>query len=279
MIGALVTLAVLGLVFGSLLAYAASRFRVERDPRVDEVQDVLPGANCGACGYPGCGGLAEAIVDGRAPVDACPVGGPAMWESIARIMGVELTTDRERMVAKVRCFGGTLCSDAFRYRGIEQCRAAALVQKGPKACPSGCLGFGDCVAACQFGALRINRYGVAEVDPERCTGCGKCVQACPRQLIHMVPAGKKVHVLCANTVRGAKVRKMCKVGCLGCRACVRACEYDAIQVDNNLAVIDYAKCTECGACAQKCPTKVIEDAGRQLHPRAVHEAAGREAAS
>ena len=257
----LVLLGGLGAVFGLLLAYAAKKFSVQTDPRVVEIAGVLPGANCGACGLPGCQGAAEAIAAGKIAINACPVGKEAVANKIAAIMGIEAEAGEQRRAA-VLCAGGREeCPDRFTYVGLKDCAAAHRLAGGPKACEYGCLGLGSCAVKCPFGAIRIDKRGLAEIGPE-CTGCGLCVNACPRGLITLVPAaGDAVAVACRNKQRGADIRKICKTGCIACGICAKNCPENAITVDANLAVIDRDKCTHCGACIAKCPTKCIVKIG------------------
>lgn len=255
-IAAVSLLAVLGIAFGAGLAVAARKLAVKSDPRVDEIETLLPGANCGACGYPGCRGLAEAIAGGSAPVNACPVTKDAT--PIARVMNVEVDSSRERLVAKVRCAGGrSEAKERFIYHGLQDCVAAHSLAGGFKVCEYGCLGLGSCAVACPFGAITINDNGLPVVDEEKCTGCGLCAKTCPRQLIALLPAGEPVTVLCMSQAKGAEVRKACQVGCIGCGLCARQCPQGAITVQNNLASINPDLCTACGICIGKCPTKTI----------------------
>lgn len=260
MLAAVISLGLSGLVFGGLLGFAAIKFAVPVDEKAAAVREVLPGANCGGCGFAGCSALAEAISKGLAPVNKCPVGGAEVGAKVAAIMGVDAKVS-ERLVARVRCFGGCeRAADRFAYVGQQDCLAASMVTNGgQKACSAGCLGFGTCVKACQFGALSMGPDGLPVVDREKCTGCGKCVTACPKTLMFLAPAAKVVHVRCNNKDKGPVVRKVCKAGCIACSACVRACPSAAITVENNLARIDYSKCTNCGTCVTKCPVKVIEN--------------------
>jgi Na+-translocating ferredoxin:NAD+ oxidoreductase RNF subunit RnfB len=254
---AILSLAVMGFIFGGLLAFAGQKFAVAEDPRFDEVNAALPGANCGGCGYPGCRNFAEAVVAGKAPVDGCPVGRAQLAQALAIIMGVKATSS-DPLVARVYCQGREgVALDKASYRGFVDCTAAsALSGGGTKTCPTGCLGLGSCQRACKFDAITM-RDGVAVVDIEACTGCGQCVKACPKDLIMMAPKSKPVHVLCLNTERGAIARKHCQVACIACRACVRVCPPGAITVDNNLATINYPLCDGCGACVEKCPTHCL----------------------
>ncbi|MGE5574259.1 MAG: RnfABCDGE type electron transport complex subunit B [Bacteroidota bacterium] len=255
---AVLSLGLMGAVFGLALAFAARKFAVEQDPRQDRIAEILPGANCGGCGFPGCSGLAAAIVAGKAPVDGCPVGGQSVAAKVAAIMGVDAGVARERTVARVFCQGSPdNCGSRFMYDGLSDCRAAQIVGGGAKACTYGCLGLGSCAAACTFDALHMGPDGLPVVDEGECTSCGRCVSACPRGIIQLVPASQSVTVLCRSHERGAEVRKTCKVGCIGCGLCAKVCPAGAITVENNLAVIDPAKCDACGKCVEKCPTKCI----------------------
>jgi len=247
----------LGLVFGAGLSLASKKFSVETDSRADEIREVLPGANCGACGYPGCDGLAAAIAKGNAPVDACTVGGSSVAEKVASIMGVKVEI-KERMVARVLCQGDCeKAIDKYVYMGIEDCVAASILSDGQKGCRYGCLGLGTCERVCPFDAIHVNEKGIAEVDREKCTACNLCVAACPKNLIELIPVSSEVQVACHSTDKGKDVKAYCEVGCIGCRVCVKACPYDAMTFSNNLAKIDYGKCTNCMICVEKCPTKAI----------------------
>lgn len=254
-------LLVLGAAFGLGLAVASRKLAVESDPRIDEIEELLPGANCGGCGYPGCRGLAEAIVAGEMPVSACPV--LKDHTPIAAVMGVE-SAAAERKVAKVRCAGGRKeAPQRFIYHGVEDCAAAQNLSGGAKACTFGCLGLGSCVRVCPFGAMRMTENGLPVVDEAKCTGCGVCVKACPRQIITLWPLEKQVTVLCMNTEKGAAVRPVCKVGCIGCRLCTKNCPAEAIPVEDNLARIIPELCTNCEICVEKCPMKTIKGIKKQ----------------
>lgn len=249
---------VVGIVIGVLLGVASEKFKVEVDEREVLVREELPGNNCGGCGYAGCDALAKAIVEGKAAVNQCPVGGNAVGDKIAAIMGVEAGTSVKK-VAFVKCKG--TCDKAvtqYHYYGIDDCVKMSVVPAaGSKACSYGCLGSGSCVKACQFDAIHIVD-GVAVVDKEKCVACGKCVETCPRGLITLVPYSAEHLVQCNSHDKGPDVKKKCDAGCIGCTLCTKQCENDAIHMDNNLAVIDYEKCTNCGKCAAKCPAKVIK---------------------
>ena len=253
---AVLVLFVMGVVFAILLGIAAKVFAVEVDERIPLVRECLPGANCGGCGFPGCDGLATAIVEGKAPVNGCPVGGAAAAAKIAEVMGVEADSS-EPKVAHVHCNGGCNAKDKAVYEGLQDCTAAMRVAGGPKACAFGCMGLGSCVKACAFDAIHVVN-GCAVVDPDKCVACGKCAAACPEKLIDMVPKSKKVHVNCMNKDKGAQAMKVCDNACIGCMKCEKTCKFDAIHVSGNVAVIDYDKCKGCKMCAKACPKGAIE---------------------
>ncbi len=257
---AVLVLGILGCVFGLVLAVASRVFEVKSDPRLAMIQEALPGANCGGCGYPGCAGCAAAILAGKAPVNACPSCSGEQTSRIAAIMGVEVTAV-ERRVAFVRCAGGDRAGHKFeKYVGVDDCVAAMKVSgNGTLDCAFGCLGLGTCVKACKFDAIRINAHGVAEVDRDKCTHCMQCAAACPRHVIGDVPYASDVMVPCANKDKGAVAKAHCSVSCIGCRLCEKNCPTGAITVTDNLASIDYSKCTSCGTCVAKCPRKLIVD--------------------
>lgn len=257
-------LAMLTLIFGVTLAVVSDVFRVKSDPRVEEVLEALPGVNCGACGFPGCSGLAEALVAGKAGADECVPGGAACATAVAEIMGLSFEEKTPR-TAIVHCRGSAaLVGNRYEYDGIKDCRAAVLasVQAGPKECVYGCLGFGTCAAVCPFGAIVMGDDGLPRVDEQLCTGCGACVAACPRGIISVQPIDKHVHVYCSSKDKGAAVRKICSVGCIGCKKCEKVCPVKtgpAIHVNDFLAVVDYDACISCGKCVRECPTGCIGD--------------------
>jgi Na+-translocating ferredoxin:NAD+ oxidoreductase RNF subunit RnfB len=248
----------LGLFFAAGLAIANKKLQVEEDPRVTRIMEVIPGANCGGCGFPGCAGFADAVVKGKAKADGCPVGGADVAAKIAAIMGVEISGG-ERRVARCMCQGG-LEEIAYQgeYLGALSCIAATLVSGGKKLCEFGCLGLGDCAAACPFDAIKISANRLPVVDNDKCTGCGKCVDVCPRDLMHLHPISYKVRVLCQNHDPGRYATKVCTRSCIACGLCEKKCPFDAIHVIDNLAVIDYEKCKHCGLCATVCPNQAIE---------------------
>lgn len=265
---AIAVLGGLGLVFGLVLAAASRVFYVETDPRLDKLNDCLPGANCGGCGYAGCGAYAEAVLRGEAPIGACAAGGNECAQAMAAIMGIKVE-EVARKVAHVRCSGerifdkdGNLLRGykiKGEYEGFRNCLAASKVGgNGPVSCQYGCLGYGTCVRACKHGALSI-KNGVAVVDEDLCIGCMVCAKACPRNLIVPVEPGRNVTISCASTARGPVTMRACTVGCIGCGMCRKVCPEGAITVEKNLAIIDYSKCVGCGLCATVCPKKLIHD--------------------
>lgn len=264
---AILALGLLGLLFGAILAVASKVFEVERNELLEPVLESLPGANCGACGFAGCSACAQAIIDGQASPNVCPVGGEESTEKIASLLGLEMSKNT-RLSAFVNCSGGVNAIKKYQYLGITDCHAAMRIAGGPTECAFGCIGLGSCVSSCPFGALSI-KNGVAVVAHDKCTGCLKCVSTCPKNVIHPVPYFADINVACSSHDRGGTLRKMCNIGCLGCKICEKTCKYDAIHVDDNLAVIDYEKCTGCGECAMKCPRNLISDANLDRTPVAV----------
>lgn len=257
MIDAVITLGATGFIAGIGLLYASKKFVVEKDPRISEVNELLPGANCGGCGFPGCSALAEAIVSGKATPNACPVGGGEVAEKIAKLLGLEVEA-ASKMVAKVRCRGGSdKCLEKYDYYGPSDCHSIALLAGGNKACNYGCVGGGSCVKVCAFDALSMGKDKIPVVNEENCTACGLCVKACPRNLIALLPYDKKYIVNCRSFEKGVDTKNSCTVGCIACRLCEKNCPVKAITVDKNLAVIDPEICINCGKCEEVCPTNAI----------------------
>ena len=252
---AVIIMAALAVIFGLGLAIAAKVFAVDIDPRVEQVNDELPGANCSACGFPGCSALAEAIVKGEAPADACPVATPEAAARICKIMGVQIEA-RTPVVAIVRCKGGPNVGECQIYDGIQDCRAASLLTGGIlKNCEYACLGLGTCADACPFDAISM-RGGTPYVNEKLCTGCGQCVAACPKDIIELMPIDKHVPAQCLSHAKGKIVNRLCKVGCIACKLCEKVCKKDAIIVIDNLAKTDYNVCVNCGLCVNACPKDV-----------------------
>lgn len=255
---AVLVLGVMGAAFAALLGFAAKIFAVETDPREEAVMEVLAGANCGGCGYPGCSGYAAAVARGEAPTDRCVAGGAETAKKVAEIMGVA-GGGMEKMIAFVPCSGSAdVAALKFEYTGPKTCQAAmGYGGQGTKVCSFSCIGYGDCVQACNFGAMHVEN-GVAKVDREKCVGCMACAEACPKHLIVKVPYSQHEIVACRSNDKGPAVTKACKVGCIGCMKCVKECPADAITVTNFLAHIDATKCVDCGHCAEICPRHIIK---------------------
>ena len=249
----------MGLVFGLLLKVAGKFFEIESDPKKDQIREVLPGANCGGCGYPGCDACADAIASGKAAPNACPVGGAAVAAKISGIMGLEAEAAGEKKVARVICRGNDEnCLKKFEYDGIQDCVAASLVNDGYRACKYACLGLGTCVKACPFGAIHIDEnQHIAVVDAEKCQSCGQCVKACPRGVLDLQPVTQPVRVQCRAAEEGYLVSDNCKAGCIGCERCLNACKFGAITMVNHLPKFDMSKCRHCMMCYEACPTQAI----------------------
>lgn len=251
-------LGAIALVFGILLAVAAKKFAVEKDPRIDQIAEHLAGANCGGCGYSGCSSYAKAIVDGEASVGLCPVAGSEANLAIAQIMGVEVK-EPVRMRAQVMCSGNhTTASYKYLYQGLADCHSVSRLGNGPKECSYGCIGLGSCVNACMFNAIKL-KDGAAFVEYDHCRACGMCVTSCPQNLIELVPFDSQYWVACKSKDKGAVVRSLCQAGCIGCGICAKNCPNNAISFADNIAHIDYELCDHCGLCASKCPRKIILD--------------------
>ena len=258
---ALIVMGGLGLLFGIGLAIAARVFFVKKDPRVEQIEEALPGANCGACGAPGCGGYAEGVVEGKYEVNGCTLGSNKVAAEISKIMGVEAG----EMVAKlavVQCRGDReKCTERALYHGISDCKAAMLINNGSKGCEYGCLGLGNCVTACPFDAIRMGDNGLPFVDEDFCVGCGECVRACPRDIMEMIPWDQKVFVACVSEGFGKAVKSVCKVGCIGCSLCAnpKTTPDEIITMEGKLPVIHYEKVKnpwqDLEKAVEKCPTK------------------------
>lgn len=247
----------MGLCIGLLLGVAGKKFAVEIDEKEEKIRMILPGNNCGGCGFAGCDDLAKALAQGRVNADACPVISDEASEELASILGVS-AEKHTRMVAHIKCKGTCAkTTNQYRYFGLRDCRKLALIPgRGEKACDYGCMGLGSCETICPFNAI-ITKDGIAVVDKEACRACRKCIEICPNHLIDLVPYNATYQVYCNSNAKGKKVKEVCEVGCIGCGLCKKQCEQDAIIFENNLAYIDGEKCTGCGKCAEKCPTKII----------------------
>lgn len=253
-------MSIIGIAIGSVLAYASKKFEVKGDPLAEAVAKVLPGVNCGGCGYPGCKPYAEAVATGQVSITLCTAGGQKVADDIAGIMGKEKPEAHEKKTARVMC-AGEVSATRKKYEAktyIKSCSASNLYFAGDKTCMYGCLGYGDCVKVCPFDAIEINEKGIAKVNEDKCTSCGKCVSACPKHIIDIVPQKSNFTVLCSSHDKGQDARKACSVPCIACGICAKNCPVNAIKVENFLAVIDPNVCTNCGICETKCPTKAIK---------------------
>ena len=284
LLSTILTLSVLGILAAVILYFVAQKFKVEEDPRIDEVEKMLPGANCGGCGFAGCRAMAEAMVL-RDDISAlyCPVGGAECMKSMANYLG-KVAPEKEPTVATVRC--GGVCGKRPRtneYNGTKSCVIASSFYVGETACAYGCLGYGDCVEACAFDAIKVNpETGIAEVDADKCTACGACVKACPKGIIELRkkwPKNRAVYVSCVSKDKGAVTMKACKAGCIGCGKCAKVCAFGAITVENGVAYIDSQKCKLCRKCVNECPTGAIVLKGMDPLPKEPKAPAAKPAAA
>ncbi|PIQ90914.1 MAG: electron transporter RnfB [Candidatus Omnitrophica bacterium CG11_big_fil_rev_8_21_14_0_20_41_12] len=253
---AIIILGVLGLIFGVGLAIASKKLTVQVDPKLEKVQHLLPGSNCGACGNPGCFGFAENLFAGKSTIESCRVCSEEIKGKIAEIMGVAFEKQIKK-IATLHCNGGAGVKDRYLYDGVGDCISANLVLGGQKACVFACLGFGTCVRVCPFGAISMSSDALPVVDQVKCRSCNKCVLVCPKKLFSLLSVTYSVYVACSSHDLGRDVKNVCSVGCIACKLCEKACKFDAIHVIDNLAVIDYHKCTSCKECVKACPAKTI----------------------
>lgn len=241
----------IGLIAGLILSVASIVMSVKKNDKTEEILNALPGANCGACGFSGCEGYAKALSEGKSKPGLCTPGGQATSDKISKILGIS-SVSTEKKVALVSCCGtNNNTSVKMEYNGIKSCAAANSLFGGNSSCRFGCLGFGDCLRACKYGAINICN-GVAFVDFNKCVGCGACASVCPKNLIKLVPSKQQAVVRCSNSDKGAQTIKVCSSGCIGCMRCVKACEFGAITVKDSLAKVDPKKCTACGKCTNVC---------------------------
>lgn len=252
----------MSLFFGIILAIANKRFLVKISEKEKKLREVLPGTNCGACGFPGCEAYAHALAakTDEVPANLCTVGGAETAKAVGKILGVEVE-ETEPMVCVLRCRGGRdEAVEKFEYIGPGDCRSNYILLGGNKACEYGCLGGGHCVSVCPFNAIRMGPNRLPIIDREKCTACGICVKECPRQVLELIPRSQLIYLACKTLDKGKVVKNVCKAGCIGCTLCVKVCPYEgAIAMDGNLPRMDFAKCTSCGICYNKCPTKSFID--------------------
>lgn len=245
------------LLLGVCIMLISKACKVVEDSRIKEVESHLAGANCGACGYPGCSGYAKALVEGKASLDACGQTTTASKIEISNILGLAVDGNAQPTIAVVACNGGNKCKDKYSYQGFGSCVSQNMLAGGRKECVAGCMGSGSCVDACPY--LCIECYdGYAHIDPDLCHSCGLCINACPKKLIKRVPKSAKVYVACSTECRAKQVMDKCSAGCIACGKCERLCPSGAIHLVNNVPVIDYSKCTNCGNCLQNCPRHCIK---------------------
>ncbi len=261
---AVAALSVIGLIASSVLASAARKFRVEVDPRVEQVARALPGSNCGACGNPSCFVVAERMVAGELPVSACLAGGQSVADECATALGADVC-EMAAVVSVRACGGGSGAARTFEYAGVSSCAAAHRLAGGPLGCQWGCVGFGDCVQACPFGAMSIDDRDLPRIDPAKCTGCGICVHECPRGgtgLLSLVTDEAPVVVRCGAHDKPKSRKANCPSCCIACKKCERECPEDAVHVIDMIAVVDYEKCSGCLMCVVVCPAGCIDVHGR-----------------
>ncbi|MCF8105060.1 MAG: RnfABCDGE type electron transport complex subunit B, partial [Desulfohalobiaceae bacterium] len=270
---AVAAMAFLGLALSIVLGLAAKVFYVYVDPRIEQICDALPGANCGGCGYAGCSDFAEAIVNMGADPGACVAAGASTTEACCSIMGISAGVG-EKYVARIFCQGSDdKASKRFAYNGAQDCAAAIVSTGGDKACQYGCIALGSCVRSCPFDALSMGSDGLPIVNEELCTGCGNCVQACPRDIPRLIPMSQKTANLCSTHDAGKVVKQVCSTGCIGCSVCKKKCPEEAVSMVDKLAVVDPDVCTGQGVCIEKCPTGSMVS----LQPGAEFPAPSREA--
>jgi len=257
----IVILGGVGLLCGIALAIASRLFAVNVDPRIEALEKILPKGQCGGCGFPSCHAYAQNMLENGTEPNRCVLGSDIVDE-ISKILGKEVATV-EKKVAVIQCYGGSTAVKKYEYGGISSCRVASLYSGGDTVCTYSCLGFGDCVEVCPFGALSISGREVPLVNLEECTGCGKCTTVCPNNLIALIPRKAMIYIGCNSKEKGKVVRKICEVGCIKCGRCIKVCPENALSMQDNQINIDYTKCTNCGLCIKECPRGIIRDINPQ----------------
>jgi len=270
---AFILLAACGILFALFLVIAAKKLYVEPNKKAQEILELLPKANCGACGFPGCAGYADALAapDYKIAVNLCAPGGADLSDKLAALTGATAVKS-ERKTARLLCRGEVeYIRFKYEYKGIEDCEMAARLLTGPKYCEYGCLMFGNCYRACKFDAIKFEIGELPRISQEKCVGCGACVEACPKKLITLLPIKNNVFVSCKNLDKGKLAKEKCDITCIGCGLCKKKCPVNAIEIINNLSVIDYSKCIDCGQCYTVCPVKPIKAITDYLDPRPILE--------
>lgn len=274
---ALLAVGILGGLFGLLLAFAAKKLAVEKDERIAQVEEVLPGVNCGACGYPGCAGYAEGIVLEEADMTLCSPGGADVAAAIGEIMGSEVSVSDVKLVAQVHCRGTRETSQySYGYQGIADCNAMSIYFGGDKTCKHGCLGMGSCMKVCPVDAIKRAAEGYIYVDREVCIACRKCLDVCPTGVLKMIPYDATHFIACNSTDKGGAVRKYCSVGCIGCKMCEKKSPEGGFKVEKFLASIDYSAQGERDTAFKACPPQCIIELRETSQETSVDVAAGDE---
>ncbi|MCX7917373.1 MAG: RnfABCDGE type electron transport complex subunit B [bacterium] len=256
MVISLIVVGLMGLFFGIFLTIIYLKFKVEENPLYNQIYSLLPKANCGGCGFAGCSGFAESLIEGKVTPDKCVLIEANSLEEICNILGI-LKKEKVRKIAKVCCYGGINAKKKFEYKGIKTCFALSTIFDSNFECIYGCVGYGDCIKVCPVKAIEMGENEIPIISSEKCIGCGKCVEICPKKIIKLIPKEKEIYIACSSNDRGALVIKICQSGCIGCGRCVKICPKNAIIIENNLAIIDYEKCDFCKKCVEECPRKII----------------------
>lgn len=259
----------IGMLCGIALSLSSRVFSVNVDPRIEALKNILPGGNCGGCGFPSCAAYAQHMVESGVEPNRCILATDKADE-ISKILGKEVVP-LERKTAAIKCYGGSTAVKRFEYGGIRSCRAASLYFGGDKLCTFSCLGFGDCVEVCPFAALSIANRKTPVVDREKCTGCGTCIAVCPKNLITLVPWKARIYIGCHSNETGKVVRQICEVGCIKCGRCIKVCPEGALSMCDNRVTVDYDKCKNCGLCIDECPRGIIVDSHSQQAEEVINQ--------
>jgi Na+-translocating ferredoxin:NAD+ oxidoreductase RNF subunit RnfB len=255
----IIMLGSLGLILGVVLALIFQKLAIKTNDLVERIKLALPGSNCGICGFPGCEVYAEKIAKDSIALNRCLPGEPEAASKIAKILGKNVEI-KEPMIAALTCQGGKVqCRERFIYDGGTDCRQAYILHGGNKSCVFGCVGLGHCASVCPFGAIKIDKNRLPIINERKCTGCGICVKECPKMTLRLIPRTKLVYLACVSKDKGKAVKDICSVGCFACSICIKVCPYDALNMENNLPVMDFSRCTDCVICVHKCPAKSFID--------------------